>query len=257
MELLYQYRTSFLKTWLGAGIVILWLVTGGLIAAEVDRIAAVLGDDIVTLSDINWLIAYRGITVPREPDEEASFYRNLLDQIINSRLIAQEARKGIFAAVSASDVTAFLERYKQRFASPQEYWQKLNQAEITEQDFKKMLRHQLTVSRFLAERFEPFVIVLPSDVEQYYDSVLVPELQQNEQSIPSLSIVENTIMQILTVQETNRRLEDWVRRVRQRANVRVLLFRSPPSSSNLPRELREEPQFEEVISEKLAVTRDL
>lgn len=60
----------------------------------VDRIAAVVGDSVITLTQIEeriFQLQYQGVEVPEEPGARARLQRDVLDQIIGEQLIVQAA----------------------------------------------------------------------------------------------------------------------------------------------------------------------
>lgn len=109
--------------------------------------------------------------------------------------------------------------------------------EMTESTLRDLIRRELTVWKFVQTRFEPFIIVMPAQIQKYYDEILVPELAQTGSPLPALELVREQIREILILEKTNQEMDRWVSNMRGKAQVSILLFRATPSSPNLPQEL--------------------
>jgi hypothetical protein len=212
----------------------------------VDQIAAVVDEEVITYSDLQWLIDFRGFDVPTDPKQRRDFYLSILDQVIDQKLIAMEAEQTPIITITNEDVEAQIAAYKRRFASEEEFQQKLTEMQMSPYEFRQLIRRQLAVNEFIEKRFKPFIIVLPSDIEQYYREQLLPKLKEQNQPIPPLDVVEESIRQILTEQRTNEELERWLRTARRRARVTNLLFRENTFAPNLPPDLTKGTRLQEV-----------
>ncbi len=74
----------------------------------------------------------------------------------------------------------------------------------------------------------------------------MPELAQTGAPLPALELVQQQIREILILERTNQEMDRWVKNMRDKAQVKVLLFRATPSSPNLPQELLEEWELQPV-----------
>ncbi|MEC4680854.1 MAG: SurA N-terminal domain-containing protein [Nitrospirota bacterium] len=203
----------------------------------VDQVAALVEGEVITLSEVQQLVQYKGWQISEEPDERRSFYLTVLDQIINQKLISREAQQTPGNQISQDDITQQLQAYRRRFSSQDQFQEKLASMEMTESTLRDLIRRELSVWRFIQTRFEPFIIVMPAQIQKYYDEILVPELAQTGSPLPALELVREQIREILILEKTNQEMDRWVENLRSKAQVSVLLFRATPSSPNLPQEL--------------------
>ncbi len=215
-------------------------------ADVVDQIAAVVDEEVITFSDLQWLIDFRGFDVPDDPQQRRDFYLSILDQVIDQKLIAMEAEQTPIITITDQDVEAQIAAYKKRFASEEEFRKKLAEMQMSLYEFHQLIRRQLAVNEFIEKRFKPFIIVLPNDIEQYYREQFLPKLKELNQPIPALEVVEESIRQILTEQRTNEELERWLRTARRRARVTNLLFQENKFAPNLPPGLAKDTKLQKV-----------
>lgn len=62
----------------------------------------------------------------------------------------------------------------------------------------------------------------------------------------AFELVQEQIREILILERTNQEMDRWISNTRRKAQVRILLFREPPYSPNLPQELLEEWELQPV-----------
>ncbi len=212
----------------------------------VDQVAALVEGEVITLSEVQQLAQYKGLKISEEANERRNLYLTVLDQIINQKLISREAQHTPGIQISQYDVDQQLQAYRRRFSSQNQFQEKLESMEMTESALRDLIRRELTVWRFVQTRFEPFIIVMPPQIQEYYDQILVPELAQTGAPRPTLELVREQIREILILEKTNQEMDRWVNNMRDKAQVSVLLFRATPSSPNLPQELLEEWELQPV-----------
>jgi len=203
---------------------------------RVDRVVAVVNQDVVTLSDLQWLVDFRGFQVPENSEEQLALFREVLAQLINQRLITSETSRTPFIRVTEKELESFFATYKTRFQTEDEYGEALEKMRMAETDLLRILEAQIAVNKFVQLRFEPFVIVLPNEIQEYYDGEYASDLAEENQVAPPLEVVEETIRQILTVRKTNAQLERWIQTARSSARIHILLSREPSDSPNIPSE---------------------
>jgi hypothetical protein len=199
-------------------------------AEIVDQIAAIVDGEAVTLSDVRWLIQFRDQTIPEDPEQKEQLYSIVLKQVIDEKLIVAEARNTPGVEILQEEIEDRLDAYRQRFSSEDEFQRKLRFVGMTLQDLRELFRRQLVVGKFVQVRIEPFVIVLPREIENYYRETVLPMFQDNP--VP-LELMESQIHEVVTLRKTNEEMDRWVTRVRERTAVTVLLFRDAARLPNL------------------------
>ncbi|GAB4237894.1 MAG: hypothetical protein Kow00109_12060 [Acidobacteriota bacterium] len=213
---------------LGASLLALLFIAGGSgepagAGVVLDRILAWVDDRPITFSDLYWQIQWRGYPVPEDPEAQRRFYEQVVEQLIDQELILREVGRTPFIQVSEEDVDGFLDQFRRRFPGEEAYRTFLERSGMREEDLRRILRRQLVVNRFIRVRFEPFVVVLPEDVEAYYQEHFVKEAGSTGAEVPRLELVRDSIYQILTVERSRDQLEAWLERMRARVKIRRLL----------------------------------
>ncbi len=145
-------------------------------AAEmvVDRVVAVVNDEIITLSDLQEasLPFLRRVTAEISQDGgevRRATEKQILEQLILFRLQIQEAKKEKLS-VSPLEVEETIERLKQerRITTPEAWAAALAEQRLTEEALRRNIEDQLLASRILAREVRSKVIVTDEEVAQYY-----------------------------------------------------------------------------------------
>ena len=212
----------------------------------VDQVAALVDGEIISFSEVQQLVQYKGWAVPEEPQKRQDLYLTVLDQIIDQKLSSRQAQQTPGIGISQEEVDIQLQAYQRRFSSPDQFQENLKSMEMTESDLRDVIQRELAVWKFVQNRFEPFIILLPQQIKQYYDETLVPQLRETGAPLPAFELVQEQIREILILERTNQEMDRWIRNTRRKAQVRILLFREPPYSPNLPQELLEEWELQPV-----------
>jgi len=197
-----------------------------------DRVAALVGGEVITLSDVRWLIQFRGQILPSDPARRKQVYSAALNQLIEETMIAREAQTTPGAEILPAEVETRIEAYRRHFRSEEKFQTKLRSMGMSPGSLRAMVRRQLTVQKFVQVRIQAFVIVLPREIEAYYRETFLPTVKGG--SAPPLELLQNRIQEIVGRRKANQELERWVAQARNRTVVEVLLFREPPQSPNLP-----------------------
>jgi peptidyl-prolyl cis-trans isomerase SurA len=198
----------------------------GLFAEVIDRIAAVVNRDIITLSDLEreqkFQAANQGkvfaVQGPSEGEERAEMLQKLVDQ----DLIRQQIQQFPGIEVSEAEVEKQIAAMVKESGSVQNWEQLLGRLQITQQDLKEHVTWQLQVMKFFDHRFRQFVVVHHGEIESYYREKFLPELAvKGIQEQPPLAEVREKIRALLTEEKVNLQIDDWIKSLRESASIEI------------------------------------
>lgn len=149
-----------------------WLVAAGCLGAglaeaqTVNRIVAVVNDDIITeadvMSQVNALLQ-----LPEEtsaaPTDPADLQRAVLRRLVEEQLLLQEARKAGITA-SAEEVSQRLAQARRRAGSEAAFRHMLAEANLSEEQLKERLREQLIVQHAIDLKVRAAINVSPQEI---------------------------------------------------------------------------------------------
>ena len=212
-------------------VLVLLFLTWPARAEIVDRLLAVVGNQAITWSSLRAEANYDAFLndLPLPPRSLANVddtqgLQKILSGMVDQTLLQQEMDLYGFTLPEDGETQRRLDQVRSRFPDPAAYQQTLERYELTERELVDRLRRESALLAFLQYRLRPQVRLDPSRVESYYRDVLLPQLdRQGGKSPPPLAEVREQIEQILVQQEMDRLLEDWMKRLRNRAKIKILL----------------------------------
>ena len=181
-------------------------------AEIVDRIAAVLDREAITLSEAEQAAEYRAL----RGEEELSMSK-LVERLIEARLVEREVNRYPEESIPQEQIDEVLDAIRQSFPLEETL---VDIQGMTLDELEALVRKQLTVQRYLERRFRPLVYVTEADIEKYYADELVPVLDDAGEAVPPLESVAGSIRRILEEKAFNQRVDRWIGDLKLRAHVR-------------------------------------
>ena len=189
-------------------------------SVRIDRVLAVVNGEPITYSEVLEAAALMPGGGPSLTVEET------LERLIDARLMEREARRYPQEPPSEEESEATLRALMDRFPTPDEYRATLRRLGIAEDYLRKRIQRELIVDRYVDRRFRPLVQVAQRDVEEYYRTVLLPDLDAG--SPATLTDVESLIRNILEQRDLNRRISAWLEELKSSASIVRLPLSEPP-----------------------------
>jgi len=180
-------------------------------AGTVDRIAAVIDEQVLTVTEVGQLAEMR--FNPRTAGETDDEYRRaILESLIAQALRLRDVKRFGAPDVTAESIDARLQQIQSRFPSVADFDAALVRAELSLDEFKALIKRQLQVEEYIQERFAPLVFVSNEEIEAY---------RRNNRSPGAIEEVRT----ILRRERLQQEIERWTNRLRLRANVDVYAWR--------------------------------
>ena len=184
----------------------------------VDRIVAKLDTDIILLSDVRALQRYQLFV-----DGKAESDQDALNRLLDQWMVRNEAKAALFSPPSEEDVNRSLARLKRSFSSPEAFDERKKQTGLSDEDIERMLRAQLYLSNYLDSRFRAAIQIDEKDIEDFYQTRIVPRAESRGQTPPTLDAARGFIQEALVQRAINEQSERWLQESRSRLRVENLL----------------------------------
>ncbi|WP_456387342.1 peptidylprolyl isomerase [Desulfolithobacter sp.] len=164
-------------SWLTAFILLFFTCTHPICAADiVDRVVAVVNDDVITMSEVNQegkaLFKRIAEQVPPDRLEEAleQARQNVIEELIDKKILQQEARK-YDLKVTDEEVDRALQRILERNNTTIEQFRRdLAAMGMDEQQYRENLRSQILSSKLVNMEVRSRVIIPEEKILDYYDT---------------------------------------------------------------------------------------
>jgi len=193
-------------------------------AVTVDRIAAVIDQQVLTVSEVNQMAEIRFF--PRAAARSDDDYRHdILEALIAQALRYRDVERFGAQDIAKDVIEARLAEIQHRFTPPGELDAALARAELTFDDLRALIKRQLQVEAYVQERFAPLIFVAIDDITAYYNGPWHQQRVERGLPVPPLNDVREEIRAILRSRQLDEQVETWTTQLRARANVDVYAWK--------------------------------
>lgn len=192
-------------------------------AVTVDRIAAVVDQQVLTVSEITQMVEIRFF--PRLAKSDDEHRREVLDALVAQALRYRDVERFGAEDIPHDTIEARVTEIKRRFASEADFTAALTRAELTLDELQTLAKRQLQVEAYIQERFAPLVYVTPEDIEEYYRGPWSQQRRERGLPVPPLDQVREEIRDAVRSTRLQDEIDKWTAQLRERANVDVYAWR--------------------------------
>lgn len=145
-------------------------------AEVVDRIVAVVNDDIVTFSELNQFInpytdkiKTLGYSLEKEREMLFKVREDILNQLIDQKLTDQEIKR-FKISVTEKEIDAAVERVKEiNYYTDEELRGKLAGEGLNMEEYRKSIKEQILRAKLVNREIKSKVVITRQDVKSYYE----------------------------------------------------------------------------------------
>jgi peptidyl-prolyl cis-trans isomerase SurA len=184
----------------------------------VDRIVAVVDDDPVLASEIDQAIGL-GLAERRAGESDDALRRRVLDDIIAQRLRFHEVDSFGFTAVPVAQIETHYAEIRARFPDAAAFAARLAELGLDESALRQLVARQLMVLTYVEERLGAHVLVEIDDIRGYYQTTLREQMAAQNQPLPPIETVRESIRALIKEQRLNDEIARWTEELRRRADV--------------------------------------
>lgn len=192
-------------------------------AVTVDRIAAAIDGQVLTVSEISQMVELRFF--PRLGTTDEDYRREVLDALIAQALRYRDVERFGAQDIPADTIEARVVEIQRRFPSEAEFMAALTRAELTAEELRALVKRQLQVEAYIQERFAPLVFVTNEEIDEYYRGPWREQRRERGLAVPPLSEVRDEVRSALRLSRLQVEIDRWTSQLRSRANVDVYAWR--------------------------------
>lgn len=194
-------------------------------SAILERIVATVNRRVILESEWDETVRFEALMNGRPLQDVTSEQRKqVLARLIEQTLIQEQMDAGSYPPASPEEVTQHL--LKARSTVPawktDERWRAALQTYgLTQADVEERTAVQVNIQRYLDARFRPDLHIDRRAVDSYYRDQFLPELRRSGGADVPLKDVAPKIEELLTLQRLTELETQWVRALREQADVQV------------------------------------
>lgn len=144
--------------------------------ALVDRIVAVVNNDVITLYDLNRALRpfeenIKALNYPPEKERQTLFQvrQDILNHLINSKLADQEIKR-YRITVSKDEIDNVIERFKEsRSITDEQFREGLGQQGMTIEEYRTEVKEQILRSKLVNREVKAKIVITDEDIKAYYE----------------------------------------------------------------------------------------
>jgi hypothetical protein len=192
--------------------------------AVVDRIAAVVDRQVLTVSEVSQMVQLRFFPRPAGQSDD-DYRRDILDSLIAQALRFRDVERFGAEDIPKDSIEARVQEMTRRFPSPADFDAAVARAELSPDEVRALVKRQLQVEAYIQERFSPLIYIANDDIDTYYRGPWSTQRRERSLSIPPLAQVREEIRSLLKSTRLQEEIEKWTAQLRARANVDVYAWR--------------------------------
>ena len=213
-----------MKRFRDASLIFLVASSLGAQTSVIDRIAALVDRQVITVSEINQMAEIQFF--PRTAGQSEDDYRHsILESLIAQALRYRDVERFGTADISKDDIESRLQQIEGRFASPADFTAALQKAELSLDEVRALIKRQLQVESYIQERFAPMIFVSSDQIEAYYRGPYAQERRKRGLPVPPLATVTDEIRTQLKSNGLESEVARWTTGLRSQANVDIYTWR--------------------------------
>jgi len=201
----------------------LFLIALPVAAVTVDRIAAVIDRQVLTVSEVAQMVEIRFF--PRTLQSEDDHRRDVLEGLIAQALRYRDVERFGAQDITPDVIEARLLEIQRRFASEAEFQAAIARAELTLDEVRALVRRQLQVEAYIQERFAPLVFITNDEIDAYYRGPWTAQRRERGLAVPPLDSVREEIRTAVRATRLQDEIGKWTAQLRARADVDVYAWR--------------------------------
>ncbi len=181
-----------------------------------DRIAAVVNDEIITLTDIDKAMQFYP-SFRKTKELEDQFYSNVLEDLINYKVVFLEYKNNY--EVKEEDFVQIQTEVIDKLGSLDLFKRHLKSFNMEWQDFKAFVLEKVIYEKVLTEHLQVSISVSFKEIETFYREEYVPQQDQlgltPKTLIEMAAQIENHLRKI----HTQEKLSDWLTELRSSYHI--------------------------------------
>lgn len=204
-------------------LLVLCLIVGyaAVFSAEevIDRIVAVVNEEIITLTDLKIAEAF-GVYDEDLETEEGNTRSHILEKLIDQKLVLQLSGEEI--SVADEELEETLKRMTEKLGKA-ELDRKLEEFGLAWDDLKERVQEKILYQTIIAQKFSKVNPVSVKEIEDYYQRTYLPAQRgKGEEPKPMMEIlaeIESSIKQ----EKIKTQVEDWIANLKEKSDIQILI----------------------------------
>jgi len=192
----------------------------GVQAEIIDRIAVSVGTQVITEDQINDEIRVTAFLNHEKPDLGPAEKKQAAERLVEQTLIRREMRLTHYPVPPISAAADSIKEIEAQYPNREAFLKALDEYGISEDDLRQHLWWQLTLLKFIDERFRPTVQLTNAEIRQHYREQVEKWRQQGVSPIPTFEESRSAMDKALTEERVDQALDRWLGDARTQVDIK-------------------------------------
>lgn len=183
----------------------------------IDRIVAVINEEVITLTDVR--IAEDFGLYAEEIEEEGGDPRSqILERLIDQKVVIQLSSEEVL--IKGEELDELLMQITQRLGAD-EVERRLAQFGLAREDLRDYIREIIRYKSIISQIFSRVNPVSLKEIEDYYQEIYIPaQKEQKVEPQPMMEILDE-IESRVKQEKTKAQIEDWINNLREKSDIQI------------------------------------
>ncbi|MBN1221662.1 MAG: hypothetical protein JXB23_00335 [Candidatus Aminicenantes bacterium] len=183
----------------------------------VDRVEALVNDDLITLSDLKIITAFGLFSSGNVAGENADLER-YLDELIDRKVVLQLA--GEAPPIQKDVLDTYIDEIIVRLGAVR-FRGELQRFGMDRKDLEPYVIEWLAFRKIITDRFKTSASVSLKDIENYYELKYLPEQKEKGREAKPMLDVLNEIEESLKQEKNKKQIEEWIDNLRKKSEIQI------------------------------------
>jgi hypothetical protein len=183
----------------------------------IDRIIAVVNDQVITLTDIR-IVREFGLIEDNNKEKSVSDPSFILERLIDQELVVHLSREEI--KIEIKEVESYLRKIKERMGE-KKIQRKLEEFGLNLDDLKEYIRKKIFFEKIISRKFNQSVIVSLEEIESYYKKNYVPSQREKGLEPQPMIQVIHKIESVMRENKRKKQVKNWISNLRRQADIQI------------------------------------
>jgi peptidyl-prolyl cis-trans isomerase SurA len=185
----------------------------------VDRIVAVVNEQVITLTDLRISEAF-GLHDEELKERSGNLRPLILERLIDQKLVIALAGEDIF--VENEELDSYQARIIEKLGN-EEVRGKLEEFGLNWEDLRAYILEKIIYQKIISRKFDQRIIVSLKEIEDYYkQSYVSSQREKGLESRPMMEILDE-IESLIIQEKVKTQINDWIKNLRKKADIQKLL----------------------------------
>ena len=191
-------------------LLLLFVINLALKGEIVDRVAIVVGQQVITESQLNEEIRVTAFLNHQPVQGGEENRRSAADRLVQQLLVKREMDVGNYPAPTTEEVGKYYDQLSQAFGGLDSFRRAIANYQLTSERLKQHLALQLTTLRFIEYRFRPDFDVSEEEIAAY---------RKRHSASPVEELSHDAVREALLEERTDQILAAWLEESRKQVNI--------------------------------------